>query len=77
MGHSNHETEQDRPAFVCYIGIDYSGAETSTSNLKGLRVYLTEGDASSLEVPPPQSSRTPPLENTGAGKASRSGWSNG
>ncbi len=27
------------PAFKRYIGIDYSGAETPTSSLKGLRVY--------------------------------------
>jgi hypothetical protein len=25
--------------FDCYIGIDYSGAETPTSRLKGLQVY--------------------------------------
>jgi hypothetical protein len=28
------------PAFVRTIGIDYSGAETPTASLKGLRVYL-------------------------------------
>jgi hypothetical protein len=27
------------PAFERYIGIDYSGAETPKSSLKGLRVY--------------------------------------
>ncbi len=27
------------PAFERYIGIDYSGAETPTSSLPGLRVY--------------------------------------
>jgi hypothetical protein len=27
------------PFFDRYIGIDYSGAETSTASLKGLRVY--------------------------------------
>jgi hypothetical protein len=27
------------------IGIDYSGAERPTSGLKGLRVYLSEGEA--------------------------------
>jgi hypothetical protein len=31
--------------FQRYIGIDYSGAETPTASLKGLRVYSTEGDA--------------------------------
>lgn len=29
------------PAFARYIGIDYSGAETPRSALKGLRVYYT------------------------------------
>ena len=27
------------PAFARYIGIDYSGAQTPTASLKGLRVY--------------------------------------
>jgi hypothetical protein len=45
------------PAFARTIGIDYSGAETPTASLKGLRVYLAEGDAPPVEVPPPQSSR--------------------
>jgi hypothetical protein len=43
--------------FRRYIGIDYSGAETPTANLKGLRVYLAEGDDSPAEVPPPPSPR--------------------
>jgi hypothetical protein len=33
------------PAFARHIGIDYSGAETPTASLKGLRVYLAEHDA--------------------------------
>jgi len=45
------------PAFARTIGIDYSGAETPASSLKGLRVYLAEGQASPVEVPPPPSSR--------------------
>ena len=45
------------PAFARYIGIDYSGAETPTASLKGLRVYLAEGDRSPAEVPPPPSPR--------------------
>jgi len=45
-------------SFARYIGIDYSGAQTPTANLKGLRVYLAAGDTSPVEVPPPQSSRT-------------------
>jgi hypothetical protein len=43
------------PAFQRYIGIDYSGAETPTASLKGLRVYLAEKAASPIEVPPPPS----------------------
>jgi len=45
------------PAFASHIGIDYSGAETPTASLKGLRVYLAEGDRSPVEVPPPPSPR--------------------
>jgi hypothetical protein len=45
------------PGFSRYIGIDYSGAQTPTSSLNGLRVYLTDGDAPPAEVLPPQSSR--------------------
>ena len=45
------------PAFARYIGIDYSGAQTPTASLKGLRVYLAEGDAAPFEVPPPPSPR--------------------
>jgi hypothetical protein len=43
------------PAFARAIGIDYSGAETPTASLKGLRVYLADGDAPPAEVPPPLS----------------------
>jgi hypothetical protein len=45
------------PAFARTIGIDYSGAETPTASLKGLRVYLADGDGLSVEVPPPPSLR--------------------
>ena len=45
------------PKFKRYIGIDYSGAQTPTASLKGLRVYLAEGDAVPVEVPPPPSLR--------------------
>ncbi|MBL0168456.1 MAG: hypothetical protein IPP85_15645 [Propionivibrio sp.] len=44
-------------SFARYIGIDYSGAETPKSSLKGLRVYSAEQDASPKEVPPPPSPR--------------------
>ncbi len=45
------------PDFGRYIGIDYSGAETPTASLKGLRVYMAEGGAPPVEVPPPPSPR--------------------
>lgn len=43
------------PAFHRYIGIDYSGAETVTSSLKGLRVYLADRASTPFEVGPPLS----------------------
>ena len=45
------------PFFVRYIGIDYSGAQTPTASLRGLRVYVADGDAPPVEVPPPPSPR--------------------
>jgi len=45
------------PKFKRYIGIDYSGAQTPTASLKGLRVYLADGNASPVEVQPPPSPR--------------------
>jgi hypothetical protein len=45
------------PRFKRYIGIDYSGAQTPTASLKGLRVYLAEGDVLPVEVAPPPSPR--------------------
>jgi hypothetical protein len=44
-------------AFARTIGIDYSGAETPTASLKGLRVYIADGDGLPVEVPPPPSAR--------------------
>jgi hypothetical protein len=44
-------------AFSRHIGIDYSGAATPSASLKGLRVYLAEGDAPPFEVSPPPSPR--------------------
>jgi len=41
------------PAFAVYIGIDYSGAQTPTSSLKGLRVYIAGQAAPPVEVQPP------------------------
>jgi len=44
-------------SFSRYIGIDYSGAQTPAASLRGLRVYLANGDAPPVEVPPPPSPR--------------------
>jgi hypothetical protein len=43
--------------FARYVGIDYSGAETPTSSLKGLRVYQADGNSPPAEVPPAPSAR--------------------
>jgi hypothetical protein len=45
------------PAFDLYIGIDYSGAETATASLKGLRVYMADRRSPPAEVHPPASPR--------------------
>jgi hypothetical protein len=45
------------PDFPRAIGIDYSGAQTPTSSLPGLRMYLAEGDAPPVEILPPPSPR--------------------
>ena len=43
--------------FARYIGIDYSGAETPTASLKGLRVYMADRGGPPNEVVPPPSPR--------------------
>ena len=43
--------------FRQYIGIDYSGAQTPTSSLKGLRVYRADLETLPIEVQPPPSPR--------------------
>jgi hypothetical protein len=43
--------------FERYIGIDYSGAETPTSSLKGLRVYMADRDSSPTEIQPPKGAK--------------------
>ncbi len=43
--------------FDRYIGIDYSGAETPGSSLKGLRVYLAGRATLPVEVQPASSPR--------------------
>lgn len=42
-----------KPAFRCYIGIDYPGAQTPEASLKGLRVYEAERESEPVEVEPP------------------------
>jgi len=49
--------EASHPSFDSYIGIDYSGAATPTSSLKGLRIYLADRESPPIEVPPPPSPR--------------------
>lgn len=44
-------------AFDRYIGVDYSGAETPSSSLKGLRVYMADHSTPPQEVLPPPSPR--------------------
>lgn len=39
--------------FARYCGIDYSGAQTPTSSLRGLRVFMAEGGGEPAEVLPP------------------------
>lgn len=46
-----------KPRFSRYIGIDYSGAETPDSSLKGLRVYEASRESMPVEVEPPPSPR--------------------
>jgi len=43
--------------FTRYIGIDYSGAETPSASLKGLRVYMADRASPPVEVMPPPSPR--------------------
>jgi hypothetical protein len=45
------------PHFIRYIGVDYSGAETTDSSCKGIRVYMAEGSATPVQVQPPPSQR--------------------
>lgn len=49
--------ERIKPTFSRYIGIDYSGAETPDSSLKGLRVYEAGRESLPVEKAPPPSPR--------------------
>ena len=44
-------------AFARYVGIDYSGAETPTAGLKGLRIYAADRASPHVEVIPPPGAR--------------------
>ena len=41
--------------FARYLGIDYSGAQTPTSSLSGLRLYAATPAIAPVEIPPPPS----------------------
>jgi len=56
------------PAFDRYVGIDYSGAQTPSSSLKGLRVYRADRISR-----PSKCSLLKDHENIGRAGASRSG----
>lgn len=45
------------PHFARYLGIDYSGAQTPTSSLPGLRLYSATPSAPPVEILPPPSPR--------------------
>lgn len=43
--------------FERYVGIDYSGAETPISSLKGLRIYMADRQTPAFEIMPPPGPR--------------------
>jgi hypothetical protein len=57
-GRSERPRQVVRPIFDRYVGIDYSGAETPTAGLTGLRVYMADRTSPPTEVQPPPSPRT-------------------
>ena len=57
MHRSLEHSPQIHMTYDRFIGIDYSGAETPTSSLKGLRIFQTDGAAPPEEVQPPPSPR--------------------
>jgi hypothetical protein len=57
-------------AFARHISINYSGATKPTASLKGLRVYLVEGDAPHREFrPTPSATNLHPDINWGSGSS--------
>ena len=56
--YKNSSVRSDQLAiFTGHIGIDYSGAETPTASLKGLRIYMADRASPPVEVLPPPSPR--------------------
>ena len=53
----SRERSRMNPSFERYIGMDYSGAQTPSSSLKGLRVYTADRLTTPQEVEPPRSPR--------------------
>ncbi|MGH7812588.1 MAG: hypothetical protein ACREQI_01100 [Candidatus Binataceae bacterium] len=53
----NGGRQMSQPWFNRYVGIDYSGAQTPTSSLKGLRVYMGDRASEPREVVPPPSTQ--------------------
>jgi hypothetical protein len=45
------------PQFTRYLGIDYSGAETPSSSLSGMRLFSATAMQPPVEIPPPPSPR--------------------
>src|SRR5476649_1361520 len=45
------------PQFTRYLGLDYSGAQTPTSSLTGLRLYAATPTQTPVEIQPPPSPR--------------------
>jgi hypothetical protein len=54
---SNRKKPAVTPHFHRYIGIDYSGAKTPTTSLKGLRIYVAGRAHDPMEIVPPPSRR--------------------
>ena len=51
------KSDSSAPAFLRYAGIDYSGAQTPSSSLKGLRIYMADRGSDPSEIAPPPSPR--------------------
>ena len=54
---NRHVRPADLPSFSRHLGIDYSGTQTPTSSLPGLRVYAADRRSPPAEVLPPPSPR--------------------